>query len=157
AEPPGHSDTARPMWDALQVAFAGEPGDAFFRHAVVPRQGRRSPGIAILHPALGLFVIECCGYLPGQVAGIEGDNWLLAGVDAGAATPMADLLDQAAAVRGRLEEGRQTRGLACIRAALALPYLNRAQWQASGFPAVDAPILLEDDLDPAALRKALEQ
>src|SRR5262245_44317609 len=109
----GSNSAERYVWDSLKSAFQGEPGVVYFRYHIFPRgrQRRRQPDILLLHPSLGVVVLECKGCKIANVVAVHGGEWHMRDWYEEYAAPVRQAEDQMFAVKSRFEERRETRGL----------------------------------------------
>jgi superfamily I DNA and RNA helicase len=147
----------RHVWDNLKLAFPDDEGVAYYRYPIFARgTRRREPDILLLHPTLGLWVIECKGCRIENVAAIEGNCWVMANWHEENETPLAQAEDQMFAVKNRYDERRETRNVVACNFCVALPFVTRAQWQEKGFDRLtEGVVLLKEDLYPGAIRDTL--
>jgi hypothetical protein len=159
-EPFDRNRPRRHVWASLKEAFKGDPGVAYYRYPIFARGGRRhrEPDILLVHPRLGLWVIECKGCETRNVAAVLGHEWRMRDWYEETATPPAQAEDQMFAVKNRYAERRETRDLLRFHFRVALPYVRRDEWRQRGFDGLTGEaVLLREDLGPKALREALER
>jgi len=148
------------VWERLKTAFKDEPGVAFYRYPIFHRNGKlnREPDILILHREYGLWVIECKGCYISNIASIQGHEWSMKNWHSEIETPVAQAEDQMFAIRNKLTERRETRGLVAFNFRVVLPFIKRDEWQSRGlhdFPSTQGVVLLNEDLTPKAFREKL--
>jgi superfamily I DNA and RNA helicase len=160
SEPFDSNRAQRNVWDSLKQALAEDRGVAYYRYHIFPR-GRmrhREPDILILHPALGLIIIECKGCRIENIAAIQGAEWTMQNWHDECETPLEQAADQMFAVKGRYLERRETRDLLAFHFTVALPFVTRAEWQAKGFDRLtEGGVILKEDLYPGSIRHTLER
>jgi superfamily I DNA and RNA helicase len=160
-EPLTSNSAERYTWDSLKTAFREDPqGIAYYRYQIFPRgrQSHREPDILLLHPGLGVYVLECKGCRIDNVLALDGSAWRMQNWHEETETPLLQAEDQMFAVKNRYEDRRETRGLLSFHFAVALPFITRAEWEARGFHRLTDPaVLLRDDLKPGAFRESLRR
>jgi superfamily I DNA and RNA helicase len=147
------------VWDSLKAAFRGAGGVAYYRYHIFPsgRRRHREPDVLLLHPELGVCVIECKGCRIDNIAAIQGAEWRMRHWYEESQAPLEQAADQMFAVKNRFDEHRPTRGALSFHFAVALPFVRRAEWRARGFDrlAGDA-VLVREDLYPGTIRASLQ-
>src|SRR5262245_60466406 len=106
------------IWDSLKKAFRDD-GVAYYRYHIFPhgRHKRREPDVLLLHQTLGVVVIECKGCRIGNVAAIEGAEWVMQDWYDQTAAPLAQARDQMFAVKRRYDARPESRDLVSFHAA----------------------------------------
>ena len=151
------------VWEWLKEAFKDEPGVAYYRYPIFHKSGNlnREPDILFLHRELGLWVIECKGCYINNIASIQGHEWRMNNWHSEYETPVLQAEDQMFAIKNRLTERRETRGLiTSFNFRAALPFVKQKEWESKGyhdFPTTQGVVLTYDNLTPAALKKKLTQ
>ena len=161
-EPFDKNNAQKALWERVKTAFKDDPGVAFYRYPIFHRSGRlnREPDILILHRELGLWVIECKGCHIENITSIQGHEWSMNKWHSEIETPVAQAEDQMFAIRNKLTERRETRGLMSFNCRVVLPFIKRDEWQSRGFsdfPSTQGVVLLAEDLTPRAFRDKLVQ
>lgn len=157
-ETPDSNSAQRYVWDNLKQAFKEDPGDAYYRYHIFPRNRIRrcEPDILLLHQTLGLFILECKGCKIENLEAIYGCEWRMTNWYEESETPLQQAEDQMFAVKGRYDERRETRELVSYHFAVALPHITRAEWKQKGFAEL-TNVLLREDLFPKTIRSSLEK
>ncbi len=159
-EPFDQNKAQKEVWERLKTAFKDEPGVAFYRYPIFYRSGKlnREPDILILHREYGLWVLECKGCYIGNITSIQGHEWSMQNWHSEIETPVAQAEDQMFAIRNKLTERRETRGLIAFNFRVVLPFIKRDEWHNRGFhdfPSTQGVVLLSEDLTPKAFRDKL--
>src|SRR5262245_13235823 len=107
-EAPDNNSAQRYVWDSLKKAFHDEPGVAYYRYHIFPRNRlrRREPDVLLLHLALGLFILECKGCRISNIAAINGCEWRMHDWYEEVETPLQQAEDQMFAVKALYDERR---------------------------------------------------
>src|SRR5262249_21375317 len=120
------------VWSSLRNVFRDTPGFAVY-HPVVPLGSRRKPPhIALLHPDLGMCVLECRPYRINDIDDIDGKDWYLARRE-DPDRPQDDALGNMIAIQSRYQDSKATRDILRFRWALCLPFISTADWAGRGF------------------------
>ncbi len=157
-EPIDSNSAQNYVWASLKQAFRGEPGVAYYRYHIFPRgrQRHREPDVLVLHPEFGVVVIECKGCRIGNVAAIQGSEWVMRDWYEESEAPLEQAQEQMFAVKRRYDERRETRDLVTFHFAVALPLVKRAEWVARGYDRLTGnAVLLREDLYPGTIRDTL--
>lgn len=158
-EPFDDNKAQRYVWESLKTSFRDDAGVAYYRYHIFPRnrRRRREPDVLLLHPTLGLGVLECKACRIDNILAINGSTWTMRDWHEEFEAPLEQAADQMFAVKGRYEERRDTSGLLSFHYAVALPFVTRAEWQARGYDRhTGSAVLLKEDLMPGSIRTALE-
>jgi hypothetical protein len=120
---PDSNSAQKAVWNAIRRAFAGEPGAAYYRYHIFPRDARfgREPDILVLHRRLGVIVLECKGCGVGNVAAVNGTEWVMRDWYGDRMFPVLQAEEQMFAVENRFRDSRAARGLMSFHFAVALP------------------------------------
>ncbi|MCS6782751.1 MAG: hypothetical protein RMI89_05890 [Gloeomargarita sp. SKYBB_i_bin120] len=146
------------FWERLKEACKTEPCVAYFRYPIFTSIGnlRKEPDVILLHREWGLWVFECKGCRVENIAQIIGHEWRMTHWHREVETPALQAEDGMFAVRSKLEERRESRGLLTYHYRVVLPLVNRQAWHSRGLPQLPC-VLLEEDLRRSALREALQR
>lgn len=151
--------------DSLRKMFdSDETGVLYHQYPIIERGAHRfdrKPDFVLLHQKYGLAIIECKGYTINQIETIESDTWKLQGTTQATATPLEQARDQGYRLRTFLLEERELRdGNQCVvqmRPIVALPNINRNEWNERGFDGPSEPrIITGDELGAVTLRSQIE-
>ena len=162
-EPFDDNQAQKKVWEWLKEAFKDEEGVAYYRYPIFTRTGRlnREPDILMLHRTLGLWVIECKGCTINNINSIQGHEWQMSNWYRETDTPVAQAEDQMFAIKNKLTERRETRGLiSSFNFRVALPNVEQKGWESKGFhqlPSAQGVVLVYENLTPAALKKKLTE
>lgn len=162
-EPFDNNQAHKKVWEWLKEAFKDEEGVAYYRYPIFTKTGRlnREPDILMLHRKLGLWVIECKGCSIGNINSIQGHEWQMNNWYRETDTPVAQAEDQMFAIKNKLTERRETRGLvSSFNFRVALPNIKQEEWELKSFnqlPSTQGVVLVYENLTPAALRKKLTE
>lgn len=156
-EPFDQNAAQKAVWEKIKATFKNDPGVAFYRYPIFHRSGNlnREPDILILHRELGLWVIECKGCRIDNITGIQGHEWTMKNWHSRIETPVAQAEDQMFALKNKLTERRETRGLMTFNFRVGLPFIKREDWQANkfhNFPSTQGVVLIAEDLTPKAFK-----
>lgn len=159
-EPFDQNKAQKAVWDKLKSAFKDEDGVAFYRYPIFHRNGNlhREPDILLVHREYGLWVIECKGCYINNITSIQGHEWKMSNWHSEVETPVAQAEDQMFAIKNRLTERRETRGLVSFNFRAALPLVKHSEWQSKGFdsfPSTQGVVLLAEDLEPKAFKEKI--
>jgi len=160
-EPFDKNESQKKVWDWLKEAFKDDLGVAYYRYPIFNRRGRlsREPDILIVHRELGLWVIECKGCYIDNIESIQGHEWKMSNWYGEIETPVAQAEDQMFAIKNKLTERRETRGLlTSFNFRVALPLVKKQDWQSKGFhdfPSTQGVVLVYEELTPKAFKKKL--
>lgn len=161
-EPFDVNECQHKVWEWLKAAFKDDEGVSYYRYPIFTKSGRlnREPDILILHQELGLWVIECKSYRIGNISGIQGHEWQLNEWYNERETPVAQAEDQMFALKGKLDERKETRGKVKCNFRVALPNIKQKEWEEKGFhqfPSTEGVVLTYESLTPAALIKHITE
>ncbi|MBD2246786.1 NERD domain-containing protein [Nostoc sp. FACHB-888] len=159
-EPFDQNKAQKTVWEKLKSAFKDEEGVAFYRYPIFNRNGNlhREPDILLVHREYGLWVIECKGCYINNIASIQGHEWKMNDWHSEVETPVAQAEDQMFAIKNRLTERRETRGLVSFNFRVVLPFVKYEEWQSRGldnFPSTQGVVLLAEDLTPKTFREKI--
>ena len=162
-EPFDDNQAQKKVWEWLKEAFKDEEGVAYYRYPIFTRTGKlnREPDILMLHRKLGLWVIECKGCSIDNINGIQGHEWQMSNWYRETDTPVAQAEDEMFAIKNKLTERRETRGLiSSFNFRVALPKVKQKDWESKGFhqlPSTQGVVLVYENLTPVALRTKLTE
>ncbi|MBD2771396.1 NERD domain-containing protein [Iningainema tapete] len=161
-EPFDNNQAQKKVWDSIKEAFKDDPGVAYYRYPIFTRSGRlnREPDILILHRELGLWVIECKGCKIDNILSIQGHEWRMNNWYSEIETPVAQAENQMYAVKNKLTDCEETRGLVSFNFRVALPFISKQEWQTKGFhdlPSTQGVVLLADNLTPKAFKNKITE
>jgi superfamily I DNA and RNA helicase len=161
-EPLDNNECQHKVWEWLKSAFKDDEGVAYYRYPIFSKTGRlnREPDILMLHQELGLWVIECKSYGISNISGIQGHEWQLNQWYNETETPVAQAGDQMFAIKGKLEERRETRGKVNCNFRVALPNIKQKEWENKGFhqfPSTEGVVLTYESLTAAAIKKHITE
>lgn len=161
-EPFDNNECQHKVWEWLKTAFKDDEGVAYYRYPIFTRSGRlnREPDILMLHQELGLWVIECKSYGIGNISGIQGHEWQLNQWYNERETPVAQAEDQMFALKGKLDERKETRGKVNCNFRVALPNIKQKEWENTGFhqlPSTEGVVLTYESLTATALKKHITE
>lgn len=144
------------VWERLQEAFSGEEGVAYHRFPIYPRgesYGHEADVVLVLRSG-DIFVIECKGCHIGQVNRIEGHRWHMQNWGRDTETPLRQARDQMFDLKNWFEARPGLEGALRFHHAVALPFVQRAEWEACGFDRApgNEGVRVAEDLSPQALR-----
>jgi hypothetical protein len=144
------------VWERLQEAFSGEEGVAYHRFPIYPEDesyGREADVVLVLRSG-DIFVIECKGCHIGQVNRIEGHRWHMQNWGQDTETPLRQARDQMFNLKNWFEARPGLEGALRFHHAVALPFVQRAEWEACGFDRApgNEGVRVAEDLSPQALR-----
>lgn len=160
-EPFDNNKAQKKVWECVKKAFKDDPGAAYYRYPIFHKVGKlhREPDVLILHREYGLWVIECKGCYINNIASIQGHEWKMNNWHSEFETPVAQAEDQMFAIKNKLTERRETRGLVAFNFRAAIPFVNRNEWVDKGFsefPSTQGVVLLADDFStPQALKQKI--
>jgi hypothetical protein len=108
-EPFDNNSAQHYVWGSLKAAFEDDPGVRYYRFPIFVRGApRREPDVLLLHPDLGLWVIECKGCRIENVAELRGHEWLMRDWHDEVERPLLQAEDQMFALKHRYDERRET-------------------------------------------------
>lgn len=113
-----------------------------------------------MHREYGLWVIECKGCEISNIASIQGHEWKMNNWHSEIETPVAQAEDQMFAIKNRLTERRETRGLVSFNFRVVLPSVKREEWQSKGFDnflSTQGVVLLAEDLTSKVFKEKIIQ
>ncbi|MCS7030798.1 MAG: hypothetical protein NZL92_04635 [Gloeomargarita sp. SKYG116] len=144
------------FWERLKDAYKTESCVAYFRYPIFTGAGhlRKEPDVVWVHRELGLWVFECRGCRIHNIAQVIGHEWQMQDWYREVETPTLQAEDGMYAIRGKLEEHRQTRGLLTYHYRVVLPFVSRQEWQSRGLAYLPV-VLFDEDLRRATLQEKL--
>ena len=148
------------VWEKVKNAFNSEPGVAFHRYQLFDKNGNleREIDILIVHPQLGLWIIECKGCYINNIESIKGCEWNMKTWYQPEIKPLIQAQDHMFALKKHLRQRLDFCNLLSFNFRVAIPFINQEQWQLKGFhnlPHTQGAILIKEDLEPDILKNKL--
>lgn len=154
------------FWNRLKRAFdKDENGVLYHQYPIIQKGGNRfdrKPDFVLLHENMGLVILECKGFTIDQIDRIEGDTWILDGVTQKTASPLEQARDQGYHLQSYFQRESQLRSagqcVVSMTPIVALPNIDRSEWEERGFTGPAAPrVITGDELGAQTLRGRLDQ
>ena len=159
-EPIDENQGQKQLWGWIKDAFKSDEGVAYYRYPIFTRSGTliSEPDVLLLHREFGLWVFESKGCYINNIQSIQGHQWEMNNWYEDIISPVAQAEDQMYAVRGKLEERRESRGKINYNFRVALPKIKKQDWMEHKFNEYPSTgcVLLYDDLTPKALKKHIK-
>lgn len=156
------SEAEKIVWDAIKEQFKEQPGYCWHRYPITSYSGPRlEPDIIILHPQLGLIVIEVKGCYLENIESIEGHTWYMQDFYKDEIEPYEQAEKHMWAILDRLKHFhhgllRDDQGNCKIsgKAFVALPYISEPLWKKKFEEHLSAPkweLIFSGDLETDGL------
>ncbi|MGM0775942.1 MAG: UvrD-helicase domain-containing protein [Bacillota bacterium] len=148
-------------WKAITLAFDEKSALAIHHYPMFFSNGagRREIDILIVHPQLGVCVIEVKGININQLKGIEGHKWTYKDYYEDQSSPFEQAENQLNMLCSFLEENPILYRRFSKRVFVALPYISEKEWQERGFHKQinsPTPLFKEDFTDLNHLLKKMQ-
>jgi hypothetical protein len=124
------------VWQTIKTAFRNEPGMALHSYQLFDNCGNFEQEIDILlvHRTLGLWIIECKGCYINNIESINGYVWTMRNWHKSWERPVRQATQQMFALKNYLEKHLSySCSLLNFNFRVAIPFINREQWQLKGF------------------------
>lgn len=123
------------VWEKLKKTFNSEPGVAFHRFQLFYKNGNleKEIDILIVHPQLGLWIIECKGCYINNIVSIKGSEWSMENWYESKTRPVIQAQDQMFALKKNLRERLDFCNLLSFNFRVAIPFIHQEQWKLKGF------------------------
>lgn len=159
--PTDNNKGQRQVWNALKRCLGSDEGEAYYGFPIFSTQwrGRKEPDFLLVHRRYGIWVFESKGCFIGNVKQIQGHEWVMHDWYSDTMCPLSQLDAQFWEVKRLIESDPAIKALRIpTEFRLLLPLIKRQEWCDSGFsklPTTEGAVLLEEDLEPSALRAEL--
>jgi len=158
-EPTNANTGEQQVFGWLKEAFRDETGVLYFRYPLFSGTGSqlREPDFLLLHPNLGIWIIETKGIRIENISSIQGSEWYMQGAwHSSTERPIQQAEDQLYALKGKLERYPELRDGLSLHKCVALPFISRKEWTPfENLPSQEGCILFKEDLTPAAIHDSL--
>ena len=139
------------VWDSVKRAFESRNCLGYWRYPIFSQEGkfRKEPDILIADDELGLIVIEVKSIRIEQLVDIQGHRWQYRNFYTQSGNPYQQAEKQLYALLEYSDREPLLKQQVTARAIVALPSIERVQWQARGFERLPSspPILFREDLN----------
>jgi hypothetical protein len=129
-------DSESLLWEILKRAFENEPGYAWHKYPITNISGPNlEPDIVILHPELGILVIEVKSCVIDNVEAIDGSTWYMSNWGTDSITPLAQAQKHMFGIRDKMRDFRaelqNERGDCKLvgNAFVGLPFITEQEWR----------------------------
>ncbi|MBD2578056.1 pentapeptide repeat-containing protein [Oscillatoria sp. FACHB-1406] len=140
----------RAVWEAVQGAFCDRECLAYWRYPIFSQRGkyRKEPDILIVDREWGAIIIEVKSLAIAQIASISGHLWEYHDYYAATGNPYQQAENQLFALLEYSDREPTLQRQVSGRALVALPKINRQEWQERGFDRLPTspPLLFQEDL-----------
>lgn len=138
------------IWKGIVQAFANDCCIAYWRYPLFSSNGeqRKEPDILLLHQTLGVIIIEVKGLTINQIHSIDGHLWSYNHFYEDCGNPYEQAENHLFSFLSMVDRQPEIRRRVTGRALVALPNIDRQQWQEKGFSQLLCcpPIIFKDDI-----------
>ncbi len=146
----GGESAEQRVWDAVRRSFRHRTCLAYWRYPIFSQTGktRKEPDILIADRQWGLFILEVKAIAIDRILRIHGHQWQLQNFYATQINPYQQAENQLNAIVQYCDAEPLLQGSVTARVGVALPQIDREQWQQRGFDRLPSapPILFSDQL-----------
>jgi superfamily I DNA and RNA helicase len=138
------------VWETIKLAFESRECLAYWRYPIFSQTGeaRKEPDILIVDRELGIIIIEVKSFFIDNLININGHLWQYKDYYLSSGSPYQQAENQLFSLMEFCEIEPTLKDNISAKVIIALPNINRGQWQENNFDKLPTqpPILFQDDL-----------